>query len=122
MRKILFLFAILFLVGCSSDKLNSAALYKQIDGQLAVEFVKDSKAILIDVRTFEEFNEGHIEQAINIPVDEITKERLEEVTEGKLDNIIVYCKSGNRSKNAALKIIELGYTNVYDLGSINNWG
>jgi rhodanese-related sulfurtransferase len=122
MRKILLLLIILFLVGCNSNKIDGEKLYKTIEGDLAMEFVNTSKAILIDVRTFEEFNDNHIEGAINIPVDEITKDRLKEITEDELDNIIVYCRSGNRSKTAAMKIIEYGYTNVYDLGSINNWG
>ena len=121
MKKILFLLIVLLLVGCTSGKIDGDALYKTIKGEIAMEFVNNSKAVLIDVRTFEEFNENHIEGAINIPVDEITEERLKEITEDKLDNIIVYCRSGNRSKNAAIKIIELGYTNVYDLGSIDNW-
>ena len=122
MKKILLVLIVLLLVGCNSNKIDGENLYKTIEGDLAMEFVNNSKAILIDVRTFEEFNENHIEGAVNIPVDEITKERLKEITEDELDNIIVYCKSGSRSKNAAIKIIELGYINVYDLGSINNWG
>ena len=121
MRKILLLLIVLLLVGCNSNKIDGDALYKTIKGEIAMDFVNNSKAVLIDVRTFEEFEVNHIEGAINIPVDEITKERLKEITEDKLDNIIVYCRSGNRSKTAAIKIIELGYTNVYDLGSIDNW-
>ena len=121
MKKIILLVIVLLLVGCSSNKINGENLYKTINGELAIEFVNTSKAILIDVRTFEEFEENHIDGAINIPVDEITKERIQEVTENELENIIVYCRSGSRSKTAAIKIIELGYTNVYDLGSIENW-
>ena len=121
MRKILLLLIVLLLVGCNSNKIDGDALYKTIKGEIAMDFVNNSKAVLIDVRTFEEFEVNHIEGAINIPVDEITKERLKEITEDKLDNIIVYCRSGNRSKTAAIKIIELGYTNVFDLGSIDNW-
>lgn len=121
MKKILLLLVVLLLVGCGSNKINAKALYKTIKGDIAMEFVNSSKAILIDVRTLEEYEDKHIEGAINIPLNEISKEKLEGVTKSKIDNIIVYCRSGARSKEAVLKIIELGYTNVYDLGSINNW-
>ena len=123
MKKILLiLFIGLLVVGCGNDKIGGEALYKTIDGDIALEFVTNSKAILIDVRSFEEYAKDHIEGAINIPYDNITKEKLENVTDSEIDNIIVYCQSGGRSKEAAIKIIELGYTNVYDLGNISNWG
>lgn len=122
MKKIiLVLFISLLLVGCSNDKIDGKTLYKTIDGTLAQEFVNNDKAILIDVRTIEEYENVHIEGAINIPFDNINEESIGMVTDSKIDNIIVYCQSGNRSKEASIKIIELGYTNVYDLGSINNW-
>ena len=122
MKKILILIIMtLLLVGCGKEKIDGKALYKTIDGELAYEFVSSSKAILVDVRTLEEYEKGYIEGAINIPYEEITKETIKNITESKIDNIIVYCQSGSRSKEAAIKIIELGYTNVYDLGSINNW-
>ena len=83
------------------------------------------KAILIDVRSSQEYEDNHIDGAININVDDILN------TEGALiynnseigfnKTIIVYCRSGARSKNAANKLVELGYRNVYDLGSIDNW-
>ncbi|MBQ7136860.1 MAG: rhodanese-like domain-containing protein [Bacilli bacterium] len=122
MKKILLLiFVIVLLVGCGNEKINGEALYKTIEGDLAFEFVSKSKAILIDVRTLEEYEKAHIEGAINIPYDEITKEKIKDITNSEIDNIIVYCQSGSRSKSAAIQIIEYGYTNVYDLGSINNW-
>ena len=122
MKKILFLLlGLLFLTGCGSNKIDGEVLYKTIDGDLAYEFVTGFKAILIDVRTYEEYTNGHIDGAINVPLDSIAKEVMENITNSNIDNIIVYCQSGNRSKEAAIRIIELGYTNVYDLGSINNW-
>lgn len=120
-RIIIVLFMSLLLVGCSSDKIDGKKLYKTIDSILAQEFINTNKAILIDVRTIEEYENGHIEGAINIPLNTINKDSIEKVTDSKIDNIIVYCQSGNRSREASIKIIELGYTNVYDLGSINNW-
>ena len=85
----------------------------------------DEGALLIDVRSITEYNQGHIEGAINIDVQEILN-----VTDSLIYNnasisknkkIIVYCRSGSRSNSAATKLVELGYTNVYDLGSIDNW-
>ena len=122
MKKILFiLFIVFLLVGCGTDKIDGESLYKTIDGQLAYEFVTSSKAILIDVRSFEEYDSNHIEGAVNVPYDELTKEKIQNITNSEIDNIIVYCQSGGRSRETAIKIIEFGYTNVYDLGSINNW-
>ena len=122
MKKLLCLLLLcLMVIGCSSEKINGEKLYKQIEAPLAYEFVSNEKAILIDVRSLKEYEQGHIENAINIPFDTITKEILENVTNSNIDNIIVYCQSGTRSKKAAIKIIEFGYTNVYDLGSIEEW-
>lgn len=123
MKKILFLVLILILlVGCSNEKIDGEALYKTIESSVAREFVEGGKAILIDVRTLEEYEKDHIDDAINIPFDTLTKESIKKITNSEIDNIIVYCQSGTRSKEAAIKIIEFGYTNVYDLGSIDNWG
>lgn len=71
---------------------------------------------IIDVREKEEYVEGHIEGAINIPL--LYLDQIHISTERK---IIVYCQSGRRSKEAAKTLIELGYKNVYDMGGINNW-
>lgn len=122
MKKVLLLIiAVILLTGCGKEKIDGEALYKTIEGDLAYEFVNASKAILIDVRTIEEYEKDRIDGSINIPYDEITEEKIKDVTNSEIDNIIVYCQSGSRSKKAAIKIIEYGYTNVYDLGSINNW-
>jgi len=74
--------------------------------------------IILDVRTPEEFNEGHIEGAMLIPVDEL-KGRLDELSVDK--PIIIYCKSGGRSRNAASILVENGFTRVYDMGGITDW-
>ena len=89
---------------------------------------KDAKArmdsgddiIILDVRTPEEYEEKHIPGAILIPNEEIESEPLEQLSD--LDQeILVYCRSGNRSAQAAKKMVEAGYTNVYDFGGINEW-
>jgi rhodanese-related sulfurtransferase len=80
----------------------------------------ENGAFLIDVRTKEEFATGHIAQSILIPVDEI-KDEVSAIVPDKTATIIVYCRSGNRSKRAAYDLIELGYENVFDLGGIISW-
>lgn len=122
MKKILCLLILsLVLIGCSNEKIDGEKLYKKIDSELAYEFVSNEKAILIDVRSLEEYEKGHIENAVNIPLETITKKSIENVTSSNIDNIIVYCKSGTRSREAAIKIIEFGFPNVYDLGSMEDW-
>ena len=95
--------------------------YKKITAEEAKERMdKDDKIIILDVRTEEEYREGHIPGAIVIPNETISSEPLKELPD--LDQeILVYCRSGNRSAQAAKKLIEAGYTQVYDFGGINNW-
>ena len=76
--------------------------------------------IILDVRTEEEYKKSHIPEAINIPNEEITIETTNKLTD-KDQLILVYCRSGNRSKEASKKLVKLGYTNVYDFGGINDW-
>ena len=112
--KKLFIFIILFLlVGCSSNE-DSNGLISYMD---AKEKIINEGAVLVDVRTEDEYNSNHIGGAINIPIDSISSA----VSLSKDNPIIVYCKSGNRSSQALEKLEALGYSNVYDLGSINNW-
>ncbi len=123
MKKILFILIVMVLLtGCGSD--SDMGKVMEINKTDAVTKI-DEGAILIDVRSSQEYEDNHIDGAININVDDILN------TEGALvynnseigfnKTIIVYCRSGARSKNAANKLVELGYTNVYDLGSIDNW-
>ena len=86
-----------------------------------VQIMNDnSDYIILDVRTVEEYNEGHIPNAICIP-----NETIGEDTVNKLPNkeqlILIYCRSGNRSKQAAQKLIKLGYTNLIEFGGIIDW-
>jgi len=76
--------------------------------------------VILDVRTPEEYAERHIAGAVNLPNEEIGTEPIEELPDLE-QLILVYCRSGNRSKQASEKLVKLGYTNVYEFGGINNW-
>ncbi len=95
--------------------------YEQISGEEAKK-IMDSETgyIIIDARTQEEFDEGHIENAILIPEYEIN-ERAENELPDKNQLILVYCRSGRRSKIAAQALVDLGYTNVKEFGGIIDW-
>ena len=101
-------------------KVGKKAEYKKITSDEAKKMMETQKVIVVDVRTLEEYNEGHIPNAISVPLETIENE-----AEAKLKNkdalILVYCRSGSRSREAALKLIEKGYTNVIDFGGIKDW-
>ena len=78
------------------------------------EIIKENNYIIVDVRTKEEYSQGHVVDAINIPYDELDSSL------DKNKTIIVYCQSGKRSSQAGKLLIEGGYKNVYDLGAISN--
>ena len=81
---------------------------------------KESGYIILDVRTEEEYEEKHIPGAICIPNETIGTEEIEALPD-KNQLIMVYCRSGNRSKKAAEKLVKLGYTNIVEFGGINDW-
>ena len=97
------------------------AEYKKITAEEAKERMdKDDKVVILDVRTEEEYQEGHVPGAIVIPNETISSGPLEELPD--MDQaILVYCRSGNRSAQAAKKLAEAGYTQVYDFGGIIDW-
>ena len=95
--------------------------YKKITAEEAKERMdKDDKIVILDVRTEEEYKEGHVPGALVIPNETICSEPLEELPDPDQE-ILVYCRSGNRSAQAAKKLIEAGYTQVYDFGGIMDW-
>ncbi|MBQ3057811.1 MAG: rhodanese-like domain-containing protein [Clostridia bacterium] len=97
------------------------ATYEQITPQQAKEIMDtEQDYIIIDARTEEEFAEGHIENAILIPEYEI-KDRAEKELPDKEQLILVYCRSGRRSKIASEELVNLGYTNVKEFGGIIDW-
>ena len=104
--------------GCSHGKPNTD---EQITPQEAKALMDSEKGyVILDVRTPEEYAAGHIAGAILIPDYEIG-EKAESILADKEQMILVYCRSGRRSKNAANKLATLGYTNVKEFGGINDW-
>jgi rhodanese domain protein len=101
-------------------KNEKKAEYKKITSDEAKNIMLTEKPIVVDVRSLEEYNEGHIPNAISIPLETIENE-AETKLKNKDDLILVYCRSGRRSREAALRLIEKGYTNVIDFGGIQDW-
>ena len=118
MRKKLFvIFLCVFLItACSSQQTKNTVNYVQ-----AKEKIINEGAILLDVRTQEEYDSGHIDGALLLTLDNIDENTAKDVIGDKNQIIIVYCRSGNRSSQAVNMLKNLGYTQVYDLGSMSNW-
>lgn len=107
----------LFTFGCSKKE-NT---YVQITPQEAKSIMdNESDYVILDVRTLDEYNSGHIENAIVILYDEI-EIKAEDILKNKDQLILVYCRSGRRSKIAAESLVKLGYTNIKEFGGINDW-
>ena len=130
-KSTIFLIATILLLGvfsgCSNKNNNKAtteSLKVSINNITPEEAKKrldtENEIILLDVRTKEEYETGHIEKAILMPLDTLASESQKNL-EDKEANIFVYCRSGSRSSAAAEILIELGYKNVYNLGGIIDW-
>ena len=123
MKKLIFLLlAVLLLTACGQDKENDqGAVYMNITAEEAKKIMDTEEGyIILDVRTQEEYDESHIPGAILIPNTEI-EARAEEILTDKDQLILVYCRSGRRSKLAAEILVELGYTNIKEFGGIIDW-
>ena len=114
-----FLIVILF-SGCAATKEENKIMYNKITAEEAKEMIDTQEVIILDVRTQEEFKEKHIEGALLIPDYELANVAKSKLPD-KNKKILVYCRSGNRSKSSARLLIDMGYTNVYDFGGIINW-
>jgi rhodanese-related sulfurtransferase len=99
---------------------NKAPDYRVIDAEQAKAMIDEGGVIIVDVRTRVEYEEGYIPDAYNVPLDQIDKQ-IGNVTSDLDAKILLYCRSGNRSKVAARILTEMGYTNVYDFGGIVSW-
>ena len=123
MKKLVFLLlAVMLLTACGQDIENDqGAVYVNITAEEAMQIMDTEEGyIILDARTQEEYDEGHIPGAIVISHEEIT-EKAEEVLTDKDQLILVYCRSGRRSKIAAEALVELGYTNIKEFGGIIDW-
>lgn len=124
MKKLLILLlvfmGVLSLIACSKEE-ETEMTYKMITMKEAKAiFETEGDYIILDVRRADEFAEGHIPNAINVPNEIIGDGEITELPD-KDQLIYVYCRSGNRSKQAASKLVEMGYTNVVEFGGILDW-
>ena len=123
MKKLVFLLlAAMILTACGQNKENGqGAVYVNITAEEAKQIMDSEEGyIILDVRTQEEYDQGHIPGAIVISHEKIA-EKAEEVLTDKDQLILVYCRSGRGSKIAAEALVELGYTNIKEFGGIIDW-
>ena len=119
---LILLLPVLLLTGCAAtSNPTEATTYRQITMAEAVKMMeKEANYVLLDVRTEQEFAAGHIPGAILVPNETIGMQEIPLLPD-KDQLIMVYCRSGNRSKQASGKLIQLGYTNIIEIGGINSW-
>lgn len=121
MKRILPLFFSLLLLftGCGGSTADNS--YQQITQEEAKEMMDTQEVIVLDVREQNEYDSGHIPGAVLLPVGTINEDTAAAVIPEKDSTVLVYCRSGNRSKTASSALAELGYTNIYEFGGINSW-
>lgn len=114
----------LLLAGCSetiNPPKTEENTYRQVSAEDAKRMMEEEENyIILDVRTKEEFDEGHIPGAVLIPDYEIESRAEKELPDHE-QLILVYCRSGNRSKTASQKLFDLGYSNIVEFGGIRSW-
>lgn len=117
----LFLTLFLLLTGCGAAWTSTGDGYQQISQEQAKEMMDTEDVLILDVREQDEYDSGHIPNAVLLPVGTITEETAAAVIPEKDTTVLVYCRSGNRSKTAAKALAELGYSNIYEFGGISTW-
>ena len=122
MKKLIpILLSALMFTGCTGTSNNQTTTYRQISMDEAVTMMAEETGyIILDVRRADEFAEGHIPGAINVANESIGTDEIPELPD-KDQLIMVYCRSGRRSKEAAEKLVKLGYTNIVEFGGILDW-
>ena len=115
----LILAMLLALTGCGGMTVKNT--YQQITQEEAKNMMNTQEVVVLDVREQDEFDAGHIPGAVLLPVGTITKDTAAAVIDDLDTVVLVYCRSGNRSKTASQTLADLGYTNVYEFGGINTW-
>ena len=117
---VILLIGLCVITGCSNSKETSLARIEKISVdevyKISENIDKYQEYVIIDVRTEDEYNGGHIKNAINIPVANIS-----EIEVSKDKKIIVYCRSGSRSTTAAVELQKLGYKSIYNMGGVLDW-
>ena len=106
--------------GNDSTATDAAAYHKITPEQAKARMDSGDTVIVLDVRTQEEYDEGHIADALLIPNETIANDPPAQLADQDAE-ILIYCRSGNRSRKAAEKLIAMGYTNAYDFGGISDW-
>ncbi len=118
---IIVILSLLMLAGCSTEKGSGNMTYKQVKTDEAIEIMQNGSGyIILDVRREDEFSAGHIPGAINVPNESIGDGDIPSLPD-KDRLILVYCRSGRRSKEAAEKLARLGYTSIVEFGGILDW-
>ena len=113
--------ALVFLIAISGCSSQEGSVYMNIGPEKAKEMMENLESfVLLDVRSEEEFSEGHIPGAIVIPHEEISERAENEIPEKDVP-VFVYCRSGRRSKIAAEELVKLGYSEIYEFGGIGDW-
>ena len=122
MRKMLpILLSALMFAGCAGTSNNHTNTYRSITmGEAVTMMAQETGYIILDVRRPDEFAAGHIPNAINVPNESIGTDEIPELP-NKDQLIMVYCRSGRRSKEASEKLVKLGYTNIVEFGGILDW-
>ena len=118
-RMIPVLLTLLLLAGCGGGE--EEASYQQISQEEAKEMMDTQEVIILDVREQDEYDSGHIPNAVLLPAGTIDEDTAAAVIPEKDSTVLVYCRSGNRSKTASSALAELGYTNIYEFGGIKTW-
>jgi rhodanese-related sulfurtransferase len=116
-KLIVLLFSLLVISGCTQQE----SQVQQLNSNQAFEKANQQQNIIIvDVRTVAEYNEGHIADSINVPLDQL-KANIGDSIESKDTPLFVVCRSGNRSAQAQSMLLSMGYTDVTDIGSVFDW-
>lgn len=110
---------LILLSGCAGPSAENG--YQQISQEEAKSMMDSQEVVILDVREQDEYDGGHIPGAVLLPVGTIDQDTAAAVIPEKDAAVLVYCRSGNRSKTASSALAALGYINIYEFGGINTW-
>ena len=121
MKRVLYAVALIILTlalltGCG-EKIN----YKHVSQEEAkAVLAKNPDAIILDVRTLDEYEKKHIPHAVNLPLEDLRNDKFEQIPD-KNQTLLLYCWTGRRAQDAAQLLVDKGYKNVYEMGGIIDW-